>query len=282
MVWGTLLVALLVASPEAGAKAPPKVRVAVLDVQYAGTGDRKAVEGLSAFLASEVARRPGLTVVSGADLRALVGLERQKQLLGCTGGSCVAELGGALGVAYLVSSEASQVGSSWLLSLTLLDASKATSVSRLTRRGSSIDDLVDATPRAVDELLSALGGIGAAPRASRYDGTWDVTIDCPSSSEASGAKGYTYRFPATVTDGALVALHGTEGAPGSLRIEGVIPLDGKAQLIARGRTAGPEFSVKRAAPGSTYSYGIEARFEDSRGTGRRLEGRVCSLSFVKK
>ncbi len=155
--------------PSAPAKpeAARKLRIAVLDVQYAGAGDRKTVEGLSALLASEVARRPNLTVLAGSDLRALVGFERQKALLGCTESSCIAELAGALGVAYLVSSEVSKVGSTWLLSLTLLDANKATALSRLTRRAYSDDQLVDETSAGVDELLRALTGAGSpAPRSA--------------------------------------------------------------------------------------------------------------------
>jgi hypothetical protein len=282
MIWGVMLGLVLAAAPEAAAPSPQKTRIAVLDVQYAGTGDRKAVEGLSALIASEVARRPGLAVVSGADLRTLVGFERQRALVGCTEGACLTELAGTLGVAYLVSSEVSTVGSSWLLSLGLLDARRSSSVSRLTRRSTAIDGLVDEASRAVDELLASLGPVGAAPRATRYDGAWEVVIDCPSNSESTGAKGYSYRFPAVVKDGTLVGTHGAEGAPGSLKVEGTIPPDGKAQLVARGRTAGPEYSVKHIATGTAYSYSINARFDGSRGTGSRLEGRVCSFTFERK
>jgi TolB-like protein len=189
MVWGLLVGAMLAAGPapkaqgtapagasrtqtaaapaaapkaQAPAEAKPKqIRIAVLDVQLTGGGDRKTVEGLSALLASEVARRPALTVVAGSDLRALVGFERQKQLLGCTEGSCLTEIAGALGVSYLVSTEASKVGSTWLLSLALLDAGKAVALKRLTRRAASDDALVDEAVRAVDELLTALPGAGA-------------------------------------------------------------------------------------------------------------------------
>jgi TolB-like protein len=155
------------ASGPARAEAPRKVRIAVLDVQYAGAGDRKTVEGLSALLASEVARRPNLVVLAGSDLRALVGFERQKALLGCTESSCITELAGALGVAYLVSSEVSKVGSTWLVSLTLLDANKAMAQGRLTRKAYSDDQLVDETSTAVDELLTALPGAGTpAPRSA--------------------------------------------------------------------------------------------------------------------
>jgi len=184
MVWGLLAGAFLAAGPvpqgqqaaPAAAQAPRaaqpaaapaeararKLRIAVLDVQLTGAGDRKTVEGLSPLLASEVARRPGLTVVAGSDLRALVGFERQKQLLGCTEGSCLTEIAGALGVGYLVASECSKVGNTWLLSLSLLDAGKAVALKRLTRRAYSDDGLVDEAVRAVDELLVALPEAGAA------------------------------------------------------------------------------------------------------------------------
>jgi hypothetical protein len=163
-----LLVAATARAQQEGAAAPArpeaarKTRIAVLDVQYAGVGDRKTVEGLSALLASEVARRPNLAVLAGADLRALVGFERQKALLGCTESSCIAELAGALGVAYLISSEVSKVGTTRLLSLALLDAGKATGLSRLTRKAYSDDQLVEETSTAVDELLKALPGAGQA------------------------------------------------------------------------------------------------------------------------
>jgi hypothetical protein len=281
MAWGSLLVAFLAVAPEA-APPPQKTRVAVLDLQYAGDGDRKAVEGLSAVLASEVARRPALAVISGADLRAVIGFERQKALVGCTGSACAGELAGALGVHYLVSSEVSRVGSSWLLSLALLDATRATSVSRLTRKATSIDGLLEESAGAVDELLAVMGSSGAAPPSTRFDGAWEVGISCPGQPEGGGPKGYAYRFPATVKDGRLVADHLAEGTPGSLHLEGAITSDGRAQLKARGLTAGAEFSVKGVASGTPYAYGISARFEASRGTGRRVEGRSCDFSFTRK
>jgi hypothetical protein len=34
--------------------------------------------------------------------------------------------------------------------------------------------------------------------------------------------------------------------------------------------------------GNPYSYDVAARFEGSRGTGRRLQLRACTLAFVKQ
>jgi hypothetical protein len=251
----------------------------VLDLVYTGEGDHAPVDGLSALLASETASRPALSVVYGADLKAVLSFERQRQALGCTASACLAELGGALGVRYLVSSEVSRVGSSWLLSLALLDATRATSMGRLTRRAASLDELVEEAPGAVDDLLSALGELGAPPPPTRFDGAWEVSVECPA---AEGAKGYAYRFPATVKAGRLLGGRLAEGAPGSLRIEGTIGRDGLAQLTARGLTGPSEYSLKRIGAGAPFGYGVSARFAGARGTGRRVEGRPCALTFVRQ
>lgn len=185
MLVGLLTAALLAASPSPAPGAAGKIRVAVLDVRSTGAADPKVVEGLSSLVASEVARRPSLSVIAGADLRTLIGYERQRQLLGCTESSCLAELAGALGAAYLVSSEVSRVGSTWLLSMTLLDAKKALAVNRLTRRVPSDDALVDETTAAVDDLLTPLPGAGTpSPRAL------PATYTTPAAAPAGPERGF--------------------------------------------------------------------------------------------
>jgi len=282
MAWRSMVAALLTLAPlapMAAAAAPqPPVRVAVLDLKDAGTLDHAAADGLSALLASEVARRPALAVVAGADLRAILGYERQRQLAGCASTGCSADLG----VAFLVTSEVTRVGSSWLLSLALLDAARVASVSRLTRTAAALDGLLEALPGAVDELLAPLGARAAKAATTRFDGAWVVALECPDLTDGSGVKGYAFRFPATVKDGRLRAQRLAEEAPGSLRLEGTIGADGQAQLSAHGRTAGAEYSLKGSQPGTPYGYGVEARFEASRGSGRRDEGRPCTFTFVRE
>jgi len=84
-------------------------------------------------------------------------------------------------VAWLVSSEVSKVGSTWLLSLTLLDANRAVAKARLTRKAWSDDQLVEETSNAVDELLKALPAAGApVPRGA------EVARAEPGASPATG------------------------------------------------------------------------------------------------
>jgi class 3 adenylate cyclase len=118
------------------------------------------------------------------------------------------------------------------------------------------------------------GGVG------QFDGKWIVTVNCPKHDD--GAQGYTMELVAEVKDGFLRGAKGSEGGAGSLRIEGPIQLDGRATFDARGVTADPKFNVKGAPMGTPYAYTVSARFEGSRGTGRRTQVRACLLTFVKQ
>lgn len=120
------------------------------------------------------------------------------------------------------------------------------------------------------------------PSSGRFDGAWDVSLECPDHKEGTVARGYAFRFSAEVKDGVLRGQFRTLGAKGSLTLEGVIQADGNAELSAKGFTAEPEYAGKNVKPGTPYGYRVKARFDDSRGTGSRVEGRTCKYSFAKK
>lgn len=129
--------------------------------------------------------------------------------------------------------------------------------------------------------LTPLAVVAQAPQ-SQFDGKWNVRISCPSNTEDSGAKGYSYDFLASVENGALSGSYGEQGAAGSLRIEGQIYADGSAELQAQGRTGIPDYAVKKPSAGTAYSYRIKGQFERTRGTGTRLEARVCNFTFTRR
>jgi len=81
----------------------------------------------------------------------------------------------------------------------------------------------------------------------------------------------------------LHGLHGTEGQPSSLKIDGTIAPDGTSKLYAIGHTGSKEYVPGRDTPrGTEYSYSIEAHFAGSTGSGRRVDGRPCTLAFTKQ
>jgi hypothetical protein len=129
-------------------------------------------------------------------------------------------------------------------------------------------------------VLAASALAAGASEAGPFDGTWQTTVSC---AEAGGGLGYAYRFDSVVRDGVLHGLHGHEGEPGSLTLDGTIGPDGAAKVFARGRTGSPAFVPGRDTPrGTDYGYDVEAHFQDSQGAGARLEGRPCQLRFEKR
>jgi hypothetical protein len=135
----------------------------------------------------------------------------------------------------------------------------------------------------VTRLLAALVLLilpGVTLAGESYDGKWLTTVSCES---ARDALGYSFRFVSEVKDGNLRGLHGTEGQPSSLLIEGKIDAGGAAKLYATGRTGSKEYVPGRDTPrGTEYSYSIDAHFKGTKGTGTRVEGRPCSFQFEKE
>jgi TolB-like protein len=102
------------------------VKLAALPFERAGID-----EGLATLvqdsLVNRLAEKPFLQIVTDRDMAALLGLEREKQLLGCAGDSrsCVAELTGALGVEALVTGSIGRAGRSFQLNVKVIDAAGA-------------------------------------------------------------------------------------------------------------------------------------------------------------
>ncbi len=121
---------------------------------------------------------------------------------------------------------------------------------------------------------------GVSPSEEGFDGKWLTTVSCEG---ARDALGYSFRFVSEVKNGKFRGLHGTEGKPSSLLIEGTVGADGSGKLYATGRTGSKEYVPGRDTPrGTEYSYSIEAHFKGAMGTGTRVEGRPCSFQFEKQ
>lgn len=115
-----------------------------------------------------------------------------------------------------------------------------------------------------------------APDQRPFDGNWDIVLSC---SNRPGVMGFSYRFSSVVKDSVLHAEHGPKGQPGWLQIEGKIQRDGTASFYADGLVGASDAAVGHLPSGTEYGYHIEAKFADDEGTGHRVEGRACDLTF---
>lgn len=106
-------------------------KVAVFDVQ--ATDVREALLPiLTEVLTTEVANaRVFDEVLAGRDVQQMLSFEEKKQMLGCDDTSCLAEIGGALGVDRLIVPQVARVSASWIVTLKQIDIRGASTEGRV-------------------------------------------------------------------------------------------------------------------------------------------------------
>jgi hypothetical protein len=132
--------------------------VAVLNVEGTFTGEKLDLAALTDVLATTVDEAGWFRVVSSRDVTAVLALERQKELLGCSADqACIAELAGALGVDYVLSASVGKVGEAWVVSGRMVEAKRGTSVARASTnaRAAGLVRAVRATGRTLLEGFRA-------------------------------------------------------------------------------------------------------------------------------
>jgi hypothetical protein len=118
----------------------------------------------------------------------------------------------------------------------------------------------------------------AATASKTFDGTWQTTWTCPNLGQYPG---YTYQFAGQVKNGTYHGVKGTNGEPSSLVLDGKIEPDGAAGFFGE-IIVGSSLVGLGAARGSPSDFHALAQFDRTSATGKRVEGRPCSLSFAKQ
>jgi TolB-like protein len=151
----------------ASAAGPARIKVAVMDVKNVQGVQEGTAVILTDIVVSEVAKSR-LEVVSKGDISAMIGFEKEKQMLGCSDDSkCLAEVGGALGVDYMLTGQVGLIGSRYRISLLLVDSKKAKVAARSARFCDRNEDaLAQAAQETVSELLAAIPRGAATPVAA--------------------------------------------------------------------------------------------------------------------
>jgi hypothetical protein len=127
--------------------------VAVLDIQ--GTGiDEGLLPTLTEILSVEINELGLHKVIAGRDIQSMLGFEQQKDVLGCTDASCLAEIGGALGVDRIVASHVGKVGSTYVVNIKLINIRLSDTEARVyeTVKGEA-DALIETIRKSVHKLF---------------------------------------------------------------------------------------------------------------------------------
>jgi len=181
-----LLAAILAPLVAAAQDAPSgkRVRIAVMEIRPLGTEPQKA-ELLSEIALTEAASFAAFEVIGKSDIGSMIGFEKQKQVAGCTDdSSCLAEIGGALGVDFIMVGSLGRMGTLYRLDLKLVEIKKARVRARMgINIEGSEEKLVAGTQKIVRDMLG--------PEAERVDPATYARAPAPSFAAKTVAPGTT-------------------------------------------------------------------------------------------
>ncbi|HUU01546.1 MAG TPA: CsgG/HfaB family protein [Myxococcota bacterium] len=182
------LVSLLASLP---LQADEPIGVAVLQFESKGGIPQNRMEALSDMVAQRIQQAGNFRVIGKSDITNMLNMEEHRmKLSGCTDSSCLAEIGGALGVQYLTAGNISAFGEKYLLNLKFIDVGRAEVASRITRTVEGVENLLAEVPAAVDELLSGVAAFrktGKVLDAGSAGVLYELTLNsCLGGSEING------------------------------------------------------------------------------------------------
>jgi hypothetical protein len=155
---GTLLCAPLRAAEPA--PPPAAAKHAVMPFTVGVNMDKDLPRLLDELLLAALSKRasPGQSFLGSSDITAMLGLEQQKQALGCDDEGCMAEVGNALGVDLMVVPAVGKLGDKYAITYKVIDP-RAIKVVRRDTIVVTGDE--SALPGAMDQLAERI--LGTAP-----------------------------------------------------------------------------------------------------------------------
>jgi hypothetical protein len=136
------------------AKERKALRVAVYELKIEGVDPRVGTIVTDAIVA-ELRKLQRVSVVSMDEVRAMLDLEAQKQLVGCAQESCAAEIAEALGVDGVVIGNLANVGDENVFGLRRIDQLEARTLGQVSRRLTAAggEEFLAAVGPAIEELF---------------------------------------------------------------------------------------------------------------------------------
>lgn len=139
------------------ARSEDEIPVAVMEFTGKGGVTQEQMDSLGDLLANSIRELGGFRVIGKSDIRAVINFDEQRQLLGCDELGCASEIGGALGVRWVVVGNVSQFEQLYLVNLKLMDVSKLRIEKGLSRKVEGGQaKLIDALAGLVSELMASL------------------------------------------------------------------------------------------------------------------------------
>ncbi len=173
----------------------------------------------------------GLDVSSPRELTALLGIERQRQLLGCKeDSSCLIEIAGAIGVDGIAMGDLARVSDGFRVNLRILSPKTGKRLASFSGKAKSEAELVTTLTRAAELMSRQLGDALGRP----------LPLPEPERAEPSGGSRRWWWIPAVVAVGGVaggsLALAKAESTRGRLATES-LPIGEAQSQLDSGKTA---------------------------------------------
>lgn len=162
MIKQILLLLCVLSSTASLAEAPaPAVTVSARPRVLVLTPGSKAFDAattttIAGLVTSELSADVRLDIIAADEVERLAALEGDRQNVGCTDNSCLAELAGAIGARYVVFGDVGKLGDVVIVQLNLFDSQTAQALNRVTIQAESMSALPRVLPPRVRELTSPL------------------------------------------------------------------------------------------------------------------------------
>lgn len=155
--------------PAPGPAKPRKRSVAVLDVEVTVPDEKLDGPAFTEMVVNSVSGTEQFTVMSARDVATILGIERQKQLLGCADdSSCMAEIANAMGSDFVLATSVGKVGDTYLVSVKLVDGQRSRIAGRASLQADQANALLGAVWRATQQALDAYGAGLDADEAQKW------------------------------------------------------------------------------------------------------------------
>jgi len=151
----------LVAHKPLPSAADKTATIAVLPAKLDVPDNVEVPELFDDYVLTAVQNAGSFRVIGQSDIDAMLGLERQKDLLGCDDAGCMADIGGALGVDYVITIAVARVEDEWLVATKLIDIGAARVEGRTSDFvAGGMSELLAELPQLLAGLVT---GVGLSP-----------------------------------------------------------------------------------------------------------------------
>ncbi len=131
-------------------------KLAVMPTQLDATSQGLVPKLFDDYLLAAVQNAGDFEVIGQEDIAALIGFEKQKEILGCDDAACLADVGNALGVDRLLVVKIACLGEDWVVTSKLINI-RATKVEARASEivSGAVKELLQAVPRIPRQLFAA-------------------------------------------------------------------------------------------------------------------------------